>query len=141
IAPEYYYRYAQTLQNMGYDTEAKSYYDQFVNKVGNQTQISKIRANETDLQKQIQENSGRYDKLTNLSINTQFADYGGFVHDGNLYFTSARDTGSFAKKIHTWTGAAFTSLYNYQLPTETEIGRASCRERVIIAFVGTLCEE
>ena len=141
IAPEYYYRYAQTLQNMGYDTEAKSYYNQFVNKVGDQTQIAKIRANEADLQKQIQENSGRYDKLTNLSINTQFADYGGFVHDGNLYFTSARDTGSFAKKIHTWTGAAFTSLYNYQLPVETDTLRKQPKAKRIKGDVKSILNE
>ena len=141
IDPEYYYRYAQTLQNMGYAAEAKSYYNQFVSKVGNQTQIAKIRGNEADLQKQIKENSGRYDKLTNLPINTQFADYGGFVHDGSLYFTSARDTGSFAKKIHTWTGAAFTSLYNYQLSTETDTLRKQPKAKRIKGDVKSILNE
>src|SRR5690606_39474948 len=83
----------------------------------------------------------RYDKLTNLSINTQFADYGGFVHDGNLYFTSARDTGNFAKKIHTWTGAAFTSLYNYQLPTETDTLRKQPKTKRIKGDVKSILNE
>lgn len=113
IASEYYYRYAQTLQHTGRNTEAKTYYDAFVNKTGTQTQIAQIRKNETELQKQIQENSGRYRNVENLSINTQFADYGSFVYDEQLYFTSARDTGGFSKRVHTWTGEAFTSLYSY----------------------------
>ena len=28
-----------------------------------------------------------------------------------FYYTSARDTGNFSKKVHTWTGASFTSIY------------------------------
>lgn len=118
IAVEYYYRYAQTLQNVGNEAEAKQYYDQFTSSVGTESQIAKIRLNEADLQKQIQVNSGRYNRLVNLPINTPFADYGAFVHGENLYFTSARDTGSLSKKVHTWTGEAFTSLYHYSLNNE-----------------------
>jgi len=115
IAPEYYYRYAQTLQHVGHDAEAKNYYDQFIAKVGSETQIAKIRKSETELKAQIVQNSGRYDRLENLAINTPFADYGSYVHNNRLYFTSARDTGSLSKKVHTWTGEAFTSLYYYDL--------------------------
>lgn len=115
LPSEYYYRYAQTLQQVGKEAEAKIFYDQFITMVGNQSQIAKIRANEVDLKKQISYNSGRYSNLNNLPINTQFADYGSYVHNNQLYFTSARDTGSLAKKVHTWTGDAFTSLYQYPL--------------------------
>lgn len=111
-ASEYYYRYAQTLQHTGKEAESKSYYDQFVSKAGSNTQIAQIRKNEAELKKQILANSGRYDEVNNLAINTQFADYGSYVYNGQLYFTSARDTGSFSKREHTWTGDAFTSLYS-----------------------------
>lgn len=119
IAPEFYYRYAQTLQHTGKTADAKNYYNQFVEKVGSNTQIASVRKNEAALQKQITENSGRYRNVENLPINTQFADFGSYVHNKQLYFTSARDTGSFSKKIHTWTGEAFTSLYEYKLPNDT----------------------
>jgi len=118
LASEYYYRYAQTLQHMGMEAEAKTYYDAFTQKVGSESQIAKVRLNEAALKKQIRENSGRYDKVNNLPINTPFADYGSFVHDNKLYFTSARDTGSLSKKVHTWTGTAFTSLYEYPLQAD-----------------------
>src|SRR5690606_40642795 len=91
LADEYYYRYAQTLQHVGNQSEAKRYYNMFAQKVGNQSQIAQIRQNESDLQAQIEANSGRYNALVNLPVNTQWADYGGYLHDGQLYFTSARD--------------------------------------------------
>ena len=115
LGTEYYYRYAQTLQHTGNNAEAKRYYDLFVSKAGSQTQIAQFRKNESELKEQIKANSGRYNNLLNLEINTPYADYGSFVYDHNLYFTSARDTGSLAKKVHTWTGDAFTSLYHYPL--------------------------
>ena len=118
IAAEYYYRYAQTLQHTGNEAASKRYYDHFVDKAGSQTQIAKIRKNETALKQQIKENSGRYREVENLPINTPYADYGSFVHHNQLYFTSARDTGSLAKKVHTWTSDAFTSIYSYPLEAD-----------------------
>src|SRR5690554_7049264 len=119
IAMEYYYRYAQTLEHTGNDAESKRYYDEFINKAGNShTQIAQFRKNESELRAQIKENSGRYQNLSNLEINTPYADYGSYVYNNELYFTSARDTGSLAKKVHTWTGEAFTSLYSYPMNDE-----------------------
>src|SRR5690606_2455824 len=115
IATEYYYRYAQTLQHTGNDVDAKGYYDEFVSKAGSQTQIAQFRKNESELKEQIKQNSGRYNNLQNLEINTPYSDYGSYVHNNQLYFTSARDTGSLSKKVHTWTGESFTSVYNYPL--------------------------
>ncbi len=115
LSTVYYYRYAQTLQHTGNEVEAKRYYDEFVKRAGNQTQIAQFRKNEAELKAQIKANSGRYDQVENLPINTPYADYGSFVHNNQLYFTSARDTGSLAKKVHTWTGESFTNVYNYSL--------------------------
>ena len=111
VATEYFYRYAHTLQNVGSDKESKQYYDQFVKRAGDEAQISKIRKNEASLQQQIKENSGRTGEITNLAINTPYADYGSFVHNGTFYYTSSKDTGNLAVKRHSWTGNAFTSLY------------------------------
>lgn len=121
ISNEYYYRYAQTLLNVGRIDEAKHFYDKFISKADSTSQIATIRKDESDLKKQITDNSGRYKDINNLSINTQFSDYGSFVHNQNLFFTSARDTGYFYKKVHTWTGEALTSLYKYTLATDSVV--------------------
>lgn len=125
IPTEYFYRYAHTLQNTGNDKEAKKYYDAFVKQAGNEAQISKIRKNEANLQKQIKENSGRTGEIANLEINTPYADYGAFVHDNTFYYTSAKDTGNLAVKRHTWTNNAFTSLYTTDVETVTTDRKSS----------------
>lgn len=111
IEAVYYYRYAHTLQNVGAASEAKQYYDLYTRAAGSGSLISQNRKEESSLQQQIKANSGRYSNIENLPINSPYADYGSFVKDETLYFASSRDTGSLAKKVHTWTGNAFTTLY------------------------------
>jgi len=117
IPTEYFYRYAHTLQNTGDEKESKKYYDAFVKKAGDEAQISKIRKSEESLKNQIKENSGRTGEITNLAINTPYADYGTFVHQNVFYYTSSKDTGNLAVKRHTWTGDAFTNLYTADAET------------------------
>lgn len=125
IGSEYLYRYAHTLQNVGSDEEAKRYYNIFVKKTGDELQISKIRKNEVNLQKQILENSNRYKNVSNLAINTRYADYGTYVNNEIFYYTSARDTGNFMIKRHKWTDDPFTSLYEANLNEVNEHNRVN----------------
>ena len=118
ISPEYYYRYAETLQHVGQEQDAEKYYQQFVSKAGKTSQVGTNRSSVAEAKKQMQQNSGRYSALTNLPINTSHSDYGSYVADNTLYFTSARDTGSLVKRTHTWTGASFTNLYTHDLSSE-----------------------
>lgn len=120
VDADYYYRYAHTLQSVGKTSEAKTYYNRYVEKVGGETQIAKIRKNESALESQIQSNSGRYRGLVNLPINTRWSDYGSYLHDNQLYFTSSRDTGSLVKKVHTWTGDSFSNLYRADISSSNE---------------------
>ncbi|MGC4041412.1 MAG: OmpA family protein [Flavobacterium sp.] len=59
---------------------------------------------------EIKKNSGRY-KLENAGINSKYSDYGPSFFGNKVVFCSARDTGNFSKRIHTWTGGYFTNLY------------------------------
>ena len=59
---------------------------------------------------QIKANSGRYN-IEDAGINSKYSDYGTFVYDKKVYFASARDTGNFSQRKHTWTGEYFTNLY------------------------------
>lgn len=111
IDAAYYHRYAQTLQNTGQEKKAAKYYQLFAEKAGATSRVASIQKDETRLRAQIAANSGRADSLRNLAINSPYSDYGAYVHDNVFYYASAKDTGNFAVKRHTWTDAAFTSLY------------------------------
>lgn len=109
VEPEYYYRYAQSLKSIGETDKANKLLGEFYakNKTDNRAKLYGENVNYLD---QIKANSGRYD-IENVGINSKYSDYGTFVHDNKIYFTSARDTGNFSKRKHKWTGEYFTNLY------------------------------
>ncbi|MHC5310347.1 OmpA family protein [Myroides sp. LJL116] len=120
LEPEYYFRYAHSLQNIGKDLEAKTYYDIFVEQIQKPSQIKEFRKDIASLEQQIKQNSNRYSDVLALPINTEFADYGSFVYNDTLYFASARDTGSYVDRKHGWTNENFTSIYAYPLKDTLE---------------------
>jgi outer membrane protein OmpA-like peptidoglycan-associated protein/tetratricopeptide (TPR) repeat protein len=109
IESEYYYRYAQSLRATGQVDKADKMMAEFNSKFENDTRgkLYKENPNYLDL---IKANSGRYN-IEDAGINSKYSDYGTFVYNKKLYFTSARDTGNFSKRKHTWTGEHFTNLY------------------------------
>lgn len=109
IEAEYYYRYAQTLKNVGEDVQATNYLKLFAEK-NNESKRAKIIQADKDYQAEIKRNSGRFD-IKDAGINTGYADYGSSFYKNQVLFTTARDTSNFAKKVHTWTDQAFTNIY------------------------------
>jgi len=77
-----------------------------------------------DYQLNIQKNSGRY-QIHTLSINSPYSDYGASVHEGNILFTTARDTGNFVKRVHAWTNKSFTSIYTAQYKGDGTLSEAT----------------
>lgn len=109
IESEYYYRYAQTLKNVGDYTNANIYLIKFTEANSNSERAKIIKADK-DYMSEIKNNSGRY-VIQDAKINSQYSDYGSSFYNNQVLFTTARDTGNFTKRIHTWTGDAFTDIY------------------------------
>ncbi|WP_286971039.1 carboxypeptidase regulatory-like domain-containing protein, partial [Flavobacterium sp. UBA4854] len=117
VESEYYYRYAQCLKSTGQITEANKFLDEFNAKSKNDSRGKLYKENLNYLD-QIKANSGRY-KIEDAGVNSKYSDYGSFVYNNKLYFASARDTGNFVKRKHTWTGEYFTNIYNADLDPST----------------------
>lgn len=109
LAPEYYYRYAQSLKAVGKEKEAAQVLSKFENKSGNDSRAKRLK-NNTDYLEDIKANVGMY-TIENAGINSKFSDYGSAVVDNKLVFASARDTGGVGQHKHAWTGEHFTNLY------------------------------
>lgn len=107
--PEFYYRYAQSLKATGQTAQANKILDEFnaKHKDDNRGRLYKENINYLD---KIKANSGRYD-IEDAGINSKYSDYSSFVVNNKIYFASARDTGNFSKRKHSWTGEYFTNLY------------------------------
>lgn len=120
LEPEYYYRYAQTLKSLGKVEESKQYLSKFSQSTSDSSRAALLKQ-ESVFASEIQKNSGRYRNLTNLSINSAYSDYGSFVTNNELLFTTARDTGNFVKREHTWTGDAFTTIHSGNLEEDSNV--------------------
>lgn len=110
---EYFYRYAETLRNIGDNSKADFYFKQFA--IHNQNAIRTSLINlDHDENAAIEKNSNRY-ILNSLKINSPYSDYSANFHGNTLLFTSARDTGNFVKRIFSWTGGSFSKIYQTEI--------------------------
>lgn len=121
IGSEYYYRYAQTLKSLGYYDAANEALKIF-SKIECEDARARMFLEQQDYLKDIEENSGRY-QIKTIDINSPYSDYGATIYNDELVFTSARDTGGVSKRVHSWTGDGFTSLYSVSLDAEGKSGK------------------
>lgn len=119
IAPEYLYRYAQTLKNIGETQKAQLYLEKYALADSNSIRAGLIKSGANSIT-EIDKNSGRY-MIKRLDINSPYTDYPNSMYDGKLMFTSARDTGNFTKRVFTWTGDAFTKLYESDIKDDGQV--------------------
>ena len=110
---EYDFRFAQTLLNVGDNEKANIYFKKFAEKNKNSSR-AKIINSRIQNKLDIKNNSGRYD-INNLDINSVYSDYGASFHKDKVLFTTSRDTGNFTKRVFTWTGDAFSNIYEADL--------------------------
>jgi outer membrane protein OmpA-like peptidoglycan-associated protein len=106
---EYYFRYAQCLKAAGNYAKADEIMAKF-NTLNATDSRGKLAVSNTDYRETIKKNSNRY-TIKDAGINSEYSDYGPAFFGEKIVFTSARDTGNFAKKKHTWTDQYFTRLY------------------------------
>ncbi len=110
VEAEYFYRYSQALKGIGDYTRADAMMTSFNQKVAEDLRGKNFKDN-TDYMEKIRINSGRYE-IGDAGINSEYSDYGAAMLGNQLVFTSARDTGSLAKRKHSWTGQYFTNFYS-----------------------------
>ena len=118
--PEFYFRYAQALRATKEYDKADAIMAKFSEKSGNDSR-AKIFNGQKDYLAEIKKNSGRY-KIENAGINSKYSDYGPAFMGTKVVFSSARDTGNFSKRIHTWTGEYFTNLYDAPIAEDGSLG-------------------
>ena len=108
IPVEYYYNYAQALRGVkdykGYRQWMREYKDK--GGVINEAQL----ASDRDFLKSVLNAKQNY-FLTDVKFNSEFSDFGAVEHNGNIYFTSARDKGALTKHVYGWNKEPFLDIY------------------------------
>lgn len=117
--PEFYFRYAQALNNAKKYNEAsvvmKKYYT-----MTNKKDLSEDWQEEK-LMAAIQKQSGRYD-FKPVSVNTPVSDFGtAFNQNEKIVYASAKDTGVIFKRKHSWNEKSFMKLYSADITANGDL--------------------
>ncbi len=120
--PEYYFRYAQSLKASGDNAKSDQMMSAFASKNASDVR-SKLHTATADYRAAIDANSGRYD-IQDSGVNSPASDYGSAVIGNKMVFTTARDTGNFSKRVHTWDGQYLTNFYQAQINPDGSLNTA-----------------
>lgn len=104
LAPEYYFRYAQTLKTLEEYEESDVMMAKFFEITSSGRDVVKNYLEE------IEKNSGRYD-IEPFQYNSVYSEFAPSFYKDGLIFSSDRDTGNLAKYRHTWNSKDFLDLY------------------------------
>lgn len=122
IDSEYYYRYAQSLKAIKEYSKADKILAKF-NELKSTDLRAKFAKSQLNYLEEIKNYSGRYE-IENAGINSKYSDFGSSFFNNKIVFTSAKDTGSFANRRHSWTGEGFTNLYKADIVSEGFLTKA-----------------
>ncbi len=109
VAPEYFFRYAQTLKSLGDYENANAAMSKFI-EITSEDARAKAFEVEKDYLADIKKNSGRYE-LSPFAYNSPYSDFAPSFYKEGVIFSSDRDTGNLARYRHTWNSKDFLDLY------------------------------
>ena len=118
VAPEYYFRYAQTLKAIGNYEKSNQYMELFAAKTNDSR--GKLFLQNKNYLNDIDVNTGKY-ILDTTNINSEFYDYGPSFFGNKIVFTSSRSDGNQYTKIHDWTKQNFTDLFIVSMDAERKL--------------------
>ncbi len=117
INPEYIYKYVQTQRSLSKYQEAKKWIEVFRDRKANDRRLKD--EDQFDIQKfeKLKSTEKVYVTLENLNLNTPYSEFGAFVKDNTLYFSSTRtkDTITDEKKLYQWNKEPFLSIYQSKI--------------------------
>ena len=112
--PEYMFKYIQSLRSLGQFEDA----DAWMQKLAaiQNSDSDKINNNSANIAKYsalANPNENSEVSVENLPFNSKYSDFGSFVHDGTLYFSSSRNTER--SKTYDWNLEPFLDLYQLRI--------------------------
>ena len=110
MAPEYYFRYSQTLKSLGDYDNANTAMSKFIEMTKSKDVRAEAYKSEKDYLDDIKKNSGRYE-LRPFEYNSSYSDFAPSFYKEGVIFSSDRDTGNLARYRHTWNSKDFLDLY------------------------------
>ncbi len=111
VHPEYMFRYAQVLKSNGKVKESDLWLEKLKQTKQEDSRALALKDNR-DYFAEYSNKKKTFVNVNNLSINTKYSDFGGFIYDSKLYYASTKPEGTkYDKKIYRWNNQPFLNIY------------------------------
>lgn len=132
VNPEYIYKYIQTQRSLGNYEEANNWLAKFKEIQSSDSRVADLNLSNLNIYEELESTTGIFVETENLESNSSYADFGGFVHEGVLYFSSSRNT---ENEIYKWNGEPYLDLYKGNISVD-ENGKATVSNVSLVTFDG-----
>ncbi len=105
----YYFKYAMALKSSGDDKGALKWLKKYKKKHKNDKRVKQF-LKDGNLASVVFNSRERYD-VEPVSFNTEFSEFGSYVHDGQLYFSSSRHSNPNDKDVYGWNNEGWLDIY------------------------------
>ncbi|GGH48152.1 membrane protein [Mangrovimonas yunxiaonensis] len=131
IGPEYLYKYIQTQRSLGHYEQADEWLVKFKEIQSDDSRVEELDGSNLHLYNELASVQGVNVDITNLPINSKYADYGSLMLGNTLYFSSSRNTDN---EIYKWNGEPHLDLYQ---ATKTVVeGKIELTDATRLTFEG-----
>ncbi|CAM1355907.1 MULTISPECIES: OmpA family protein [Tenacibaculum] len=112
-SPKHVFRYAQTLKSNGKINESDKWLLKLKEVKGNDSRAIALEKNK-DYFVEYTNKEKTFINIHNVSSNSKYSDFGGFIYDNTLYFASTRPDEE-NKKIYQWNNQPYLNIYTSKL--------------------------
>ncbi|WP_417800429.1 OmpA family protein [Tenacibaculum sp.] len=119
VPPEYFFKYAQSLKSNGKVKESDEWLVKFSRVKGDDSRGQALEKNEGYFTRYTNQIKKVFTHVNNLSINTKYSDFGGFIYEDNFYFSSTRPLGT-SDKLYKWNNQPHLNIYKANEVYDTE---------------------
>ena len=140
VDPEYIFKYAQSLKSNGKIKESDKWILKLKTKNKYDSSVSSLQNNLNYFVEYTQKKKV-YVNVNNLSTNTKYSDFGGFVLNDDFYFASTKPDGVNDNKLYKWNNQPHLNIYKAREIFKSQEGILDVENQVKIASVSTRYHE
>ncbi len=112
INPEYIYKYIQTLRSIGQYEDANQWMVKFKELQGSDKHVEDFEIMNLAKYEELSSTEGVYVDFKPLDNNSEYSEFGGYVHNGKYYFASTKISEEAKKaKLYRWNEEPFLDIY------------------------------
>ncbi|WP_422090127.1 OmpA family protein [Tenacibaculum ovolyticum] len=140
INPEYIFKYAQSLKSNGKIEESDKWILKLKNKNKYNNSVKSLQ-NNLNYFTEYTKKKKVFVNINNLSINTKYSDFGGFVFNDDFYFASTKPDGANDKRLYRWNNQPHLNIYKAKEVFKTEEKVLDVEDQVKVVSVSSKYHE